>query len=417
MRALCRLVVCAAALASAGVARADGLLISADANRPGRIDVYVSDEPGSRVSLAELVGHRRVPVRDVLVGTDGLAHLPAALTWRCSHRVRRLVASSLRADGTTASTSYAVRTPGCRDRLALEVPASARPGTVATVSVVDRWALGDVHPRLCVRPPRRARARCSRVAFDEAGRFSRRLLLSRDGLWRVDALLHGSRTRAALRAGFGPAPAPGATRPVLLVTGDSTVQGIDVDLGDRLRRSVTLQPRFRPGSGLSHEDDPWTRIADRQAHQVRPRVTVISVGASDGYPMTPPGRTGAVPCCSAAWQAEYARRTASIMRSFARDGRGYVLWLSLPAPEDPRRAAISRVVNAVVRRTAPTVPGVVVVRVDRALTPGWRFRRTVGGRVVRMPDGIHLTPAGAAIATSLVLRALAKLPWNDESPA
>ena len=121
-------------------------------------------------------------------------------------------------------------------------------------------------------------------------------------------------------------------------------------------------------------------------------------------------RGGSATCCGRAWQAEYARRVRLVMRAFTRDGDGVLVWLSLPAPQDPARAAISRVVNAVVARTAPRVPGVIVAPLDRVLTPGFRFRRAMRHegrrRVVRTSDGIHLTPAGAAIATELVLRAL-----------
>jgi hypothetical protein len=39
-------------------------------------------------------------------------------------------------------------------------------------------------------------------------------------------------------------------------------------------------------------------------------------------------------------------------------------------------------------------------------TPGGRFRTSIGGRVVRQPDGVHLNGRGASIAAGLVLREL-----------
>lgn len=400
------------ALASAAPAQDAGRpLLSADTHRAGRIAINLADVEGSHGVIYERVGERRIPIGELTVTGPEVARLPDALTWSCTRRTRRLAADVTRPDGTTATATFVVRTPSCRDRLELEAPRSAPPGSRVAVAVTDRWALGDVTPRLCVRSPA-GHAVCRAVRFGAGARAERRFRITRDGRWGLDLALGRIRTRATIAAGL--APGERQERPTLLVTGDSTAQGLEVALGDRLRRSVELVADFRPGTAIGHDWDRWPRIAAGQAARYRPRVTVISIGATEGYPMQLRDGT-TVPCCEEPWRAEYVRRAQAAMRSFTRGGRGYGLWLTLPAPEDPRRAAISAVINEVTARAAAAVPNTVVVRIDRVLSPGWRFRRVVRyqgrRRVVRMPDGIHLTPAGAAIATDVVLRALSRLPW------
>jgi hypothetical protein len=392
-------------------ANADGPFISVDPSRLGHIDLLLADVEGTTGRFFERVGERRLLVGEFTVGPTAV-RLTDALTWSCTRRTRRVVADVVHPDGSTASATYAIRTPGCRDRLAIEAPRSAPPGSRPVVGIVDRWGLGDIDPRLCVRSPS-GRRLCRAVRFAGRARVELPVRLTRDGAWTLDLVLGRLHTRRTLTAGFSTAPGRQPATPTVLVTGDSTVQGIDAALGDRLRRSVRLVRDFRPGSGISHDD--WPRIAAAEADRFRPRATVISIGATDGYPMLLADGT-TVTCCAEPWQAEYERRLRAAMTSFVRAGRGYALWLTLPAPQDPRRAAISAVVNAAIQRAAAAVAGVVVVRLDRVLSPGWRYHRVLryrgSRRVVRTPDGIHLSPAGAAIATDLILRALGRLPWT-----
>jgi hypothetical protein len=395
----------------AGLLAAVAPLISADTNRLGHIDLYLGDVQGTTGRLFEQVGGHRVPLGQVTIDGPAPAHLVDALTWSCTRRTRHLVADVVHPDGSTASATTAVRTPGCGDRLAIAAPRSAPPGSVITVGVVDRWGLGDVSPLLCIRSPS-GRRTCHPVRFGGRPRSEVRVRLTRDGTWRLDVVLAGLHTRRNLAAGFSPTPGRAPGRPNLLVTGDSTVQGIDADLGDRLRRSFRLVRYFRPGSGIGHDADHWPRIAAAEARRFEPRVTVVSIGATEGYPMRAPDGTTAT-CCAAAWQAEYERRVRAVMTSLVRGGRGRVLWLTLPTPQDLRRAAIWDVVNAVAIRAVASVPGVTIVHIERVISPGGRFRHAVRyhgrRRVVRAADGIHLTPAGAAIASDLILRVLSRL--------
>ena len=173
--------------------------------------------------------------------------------------------------------------------------------------------------------------------------------------------------------------------------------------GDGVR--VTSDPRISTGISKPSLLD-WPAHARRQAARVRPDVTVVLLGANDGFPFG-----AAAPCCGAPWVAEYARRAAAMMRTYARGGRGRVLWLALPAPRGSFFRRTFPAVNAALRRAARGAPAAArLVRLDRYFTPGGRYRdaMTIGGRSVRVRqrDGVHLTAAGAAAAARIVVRTL-----------
>ena len=210
-------------------------------------------------------------------------------------------------------------------------------------------------------------------------------------------------------------PAPRATaarRPQtlhLLATGDSMIQTIDGHLARALRsrRGTTVRSDARPGTGISKPADvDWVRRARGQAADVRPDVTVVFLGANDGFAIKRRGGTAA--CCGPAWVAAYATRVEAMMRSYLRGGRAYVYWLTLPAPRPASFARVFPRVNEAIRRAAKRVRGGVrVIDLVPVFTPGGEFRQTITfrGRTIdaRQPDGIHLSLAGAAVAATLVI--------------
>jgi hypothetical protein len=191
----------------------------------------------------------------------------------------------------------------------------------------------------------------------------------------------------------------------LLATGDSQIQLIDSYLEQRLerRRKTSVRSDAHISTAIS---DPsrlnWVRKAKRQALAAKPDVTVVFIGANDGFPM------GGAACCSAAWVAEYARRVQSMMRSYRRNGRSIVYWLTLPAPSEPSFARVFGAVNDAIRRAGERFDsGVRVLDIAKVFTPGGVFRRSMvfrGRRVtVRQGDGVHLSATGASIATTLII--------------
>lgn len=381
--------------------------LTADTERPGQVDLYLFDVPGTRVRFYERVHRRLVALGEATVaeGTTAVRIL-GATTWRCDRRTRSFRALAEHPDGTVAPASFAVRTPSCRDRLRLVAPRRAPPGSLVGVTVRDTWRLGDVNPSLCAITPRGGRL-CRRVRFGGRPLARRRVRLTRDGRWRLELRLGRARVRRTLLSGL-----PGGRRarslPRVLVTGDSTVQGIGAFLADRLGRTIRVAEGWRGGSAISDATDRWPARAARQARRLRPRVTVMSVGANEGWPL------GGAECCGEAWQAAYSERVRGIVGSYARQGRGHVLWLTLPTPADPRRQVITDAVNAAVARAAAGDPRVTIVALDQVISPGGRFTRTLRyrgrTRVVRAPDGVHLSVAGTAIAADLLVRVLGEMP-------
>lgn len=96
-----------------------------------------------------------------------------------------------------------------------------------------------------------------------------------------------------------------------------------------------------------------------------------------------------------------------MMRTYRREGRGRVLWLTLAIPKGPRMAADA--VNRSVVDAAKGLDGVEVLRMDLFFTPsGFRETMPYRGRIVdvREEDGIHLNITGQVIAARIVAGAL-----------
>jgi lysophospholipase L1-like esterase len=220
-----------------------------------------------------------------------------------------------------------------------------------------------------------------------------------------EAALHTRSQRRPLFARLG--------RLRLLATGDSMIQIIDSYLKQRLakRRRTKVRSDAHISTGISKPSLlDWVKEAAGQAASWKPDVTVVFIGANDGFAMkTPSGARAA--CCGAAWTAEYARRVRSMMRSYRRGGRSIVYWLLLPTAKRATFAQVFRPVNEAIRHAAgPFGAGVRVIDLVRVFTPGGVFRQTMvfrGKQVnVRQADGVHLSTAGASIAATLVIERL-----------
>ncbi len=205
-----------------------------------------------------------------------------------------------------------------------------------------------------------------------------------------------------------PAPAP---RPLhtLLVTGDSMTQPLDQDLAQRLSpKGIKVVRDAHIGTGISTTFVlDWGKEAAIQVRRYQPDAVVMFIGANDGFSMPVPGG-GQVACCNSRWAAIYANRARSMMNVYRRAGAAHVYWLTLPAPRDAARQAISRVVNAAVTVAAqPWAAQVRILDTVPIFTPGFVYRDalTVGGQatIVRQPDGIHLNDAGSNLAADAVL--------------
>ena len=187
------------------------------------------------------------------------------------------------------------------------------------------------------------------------------------------------------------------------------MQGIDNFMADRIGQRARVRSDVHTGTAISRDGD-WIARARRQAQQVKPRTTVISIGAGEGYPMRTPSGAETV-CCDASWVAEYTRRVGVMMKSYRRGGAGRVLWLAIPTPRSPERARVTAVVNKAILSAAAGRPGVKVLRIDELITPnGYRDVMRYRGQNVRVRavDGVHLSIPGTAIVAEAVDEALRK---------
>jgi len=293
--------------------------------------------------------------------------------------------------------------PPAHQRLWAAAPRRGALGREVRVAVRRRGDAGRYEARLCVTPPALGWD-CRTLVFREGvRRLTPRFGLAAPGRWLFEVRNHRQRLREATRV------APRG-RLSVLVTGDSMAQIFDHYMADGLGGGAAVRSEAHISTGLSKPSMlDWVAHARSQARRVRPDVTVVFIGANDGFPMpTPSGATA--PCCDSAWTKEYARRAAQMMRSYYRGGLGRVYWLTLPAPRGGNFRTVFGPVNAAIRRAARDVRGAHVVPIDRIFTPGFVYRDTLmwGGRNVhvRQGDGVHLNNAGASIAAQKTIRRL-----------
>jgi hypothetical protein len=229
-------------------------------------------------------------------------------------------------------------------------------------------------------------------------------------------------TPAALAAGQVPPVTPSSFSPealgekpasrralhTLLVTGDSMSMPLDSDLAEALvAKHVNVVQDPHIGTGISTTFIVnWAKLAASQARSDHPDAVVVFIGANDGFPMTgPEGRE--ISCCGADWAAIYANRVRQVMNTYRQAG-ARVFWMTLPAPRDPARARIARVVNAAIDVAAqPWAAEVLVQDTVPIFTPGFVYRdaMNVGGTqtIVRQADGIHLNEAGSSLLARVLI--------------
>ena len=159
--------------------------------------------------------------------------------------------------------------------------------------IVDGWGIGDFKPRLCIAPPRGDKL-CTVVGFKRAVTTrTRRFRANAEGRYRIELRVQDHKIKRTVTAGGGEAPKP---PPVVLATGDSTMQGVDNFLADELGDDATVRSDIRIGTGIGKPDSDWQAIAKAQVKKYKPRFTVMSLGVNEGFPMTTPAGVS-VECC------------------------------------------------------------------------------------------------------------------------
>jgi hypothetical protein len=197
----------------------------------------------------------------------------------------------------------------------------------------------------------------------------------------------------------------------ILATGDSEIQLLDDFLTSAVSGRAHVISEAHISTGISKLSMfNWIARASVQARSEHPDITVMYIGANDGFPV--PGSSGRpVSCCSRAWIEGYAGRVAQMMGSYLRQGAGRVYWFTLPTPAPSDFARYFRAINAAFELAASRFPnGVHLMDIRPVFTPGGRYRSSMTwhGRSVsvREADGIHLSIGGDRIALELLLDAM-----------
>ena len=138
---------------------------------------------------------------------------------------------------------------------------------------------------------------------------------------------------------------------------------------------------------------------------MRPDVSVVIMGANDGFSI------GGAGCCGAAWSEGYANLVAEMMRTLLRGSHGRVYWCLLPTPSPANFKNVFDGVNAGIRRAAKRFPGRVgVIDLNAVFTPGNVYRNYMvydgHGFVIHETDGIHLSAASDVVVAQLIRQRL-----------
>jgi hypothetical protein len=384
---------------------ASPLAIRASLAPTGYVSAMISGPSGAQVQLSEQLPRGTRPIAVVTLGVNG-ADVPRALTWSCELRMRQLVASTL-APAPPEHAAATVVTPGCSRRLVVRVSRHAKVGGSLRVSVRDRWRIGALPFAVCVRPPG-ARRSCRRSQL-RPGQASRVILerTPRPGGWGVSV-----RTRYEHLPQVVVWSEHSGGRIRLLAVGDSEMQILDDFLAQDLRpHRVLVTSDARISTGLTNSFFfNWQSHALQQAASLRPDVTVMFIGANDGFSVRDP-QGKVVGCCGRAWSAGYALLVERMMRTYLRGNAGRVYWFVLPTPRPSNFQSLFNAVNAGIRSASRRFPGRVgLIDANAFFTPGNRYRdfMTYHGRgfVIHESDGIHLSTAADHIDASLVVRTL-----------
>ena len=197
--------------------------------------------------------------------TNPPAEIADAVQWTCDRTVRKFAALATLPDGEILTGFYSVRTPSCAQRFELDASRRVDTGKKFKVRAVDQWGLGGVKPRLCVAPPG-AKLDCRELRLQGRRRdgAAARSAAAVAGRWRVE-LRQGDKVRRQTTVLVGAGRAAAEVKPpIVLATGDSTMQGIDSFLTDRLGDDAVVHSDIYPGAGSAAASSGRARPSSRR---------------------------------------------------------------------------------------------------------------------------------------------------------
>ncbi len=358
--------------------------LDAAATEPGWIALSATGTPGATVKVAE---HGATVAHFTLTTAAGGRRHGAP--WSCTRTTRAFTATETLADGTTQTADATVTTPACNAGVTVSTwPRPPRVGRPFQVTVTSTRAADRRRVVACAL---RGPTRLCHAAPLAQGSAALTLVLPRPGIWRLHVTGPGIGSIQPVNA---------AHRPLtVLATGDSEIQVLDDQLASALSGRARVIGEAHISTGLSKLGFfNWLARAKTQAQTIHPDVTVMSIGANDGFPI------GGAQCCGPAWVDGYAARARQMIASYLRHGAGRVYWFLLPTPRKADFVPVYQAVDAGFIKAAAAFPGRAhVVDIRPIFSPGGHYRQFVGSVNARESDGIHLSAAGDKIALTYLL--------------
>jgi hypothetical protein len=222
--------------------------------------------------------------------------------------------------------------------------------------------------------------------------------------------------RAHARPRAKPKPKPTFTpaRPLRVwVAGDSLAQ-VPGDALERVGGAIdVVGVESRLSTGLARTDlYNWFSRIQEVPGELHPKVVVFSFGADDAHDYMGGAHVG--PFGSPSWNAEYRRRVDGVTREL--NARGiFVVWLGLPIPDGPgfKRSfpVVNRIIESVVRKHPQTSTYVdtwhMLDDFHGRYTPYLRVHGKL--TLMRLPDGVHYTPAAGDLIAAQVVKQLERV--------
>jgi hypothetical protein len=189
----------------------------------------------------------------------------------------------------------------------------------------------------------------------------------------------------------------------ILLVGDSIGEDLDAQLLEDLSPTTTkVFTDDHIDTGLTRLDYfPWISELEYDMYHLKPQVVIGMMGANDAQGFVqPPTAYG-----TAAWKAQYRRNVGQFF-TIGKENGAQMFWVSVPLVSPLGRSEYFQLVRAIQERTAGK-HHVVYIDSDRTLSPGGTYHEylRINGQVtqVRVGDGVHLEPAGAALLANAVL--------------
>jgi hypothetical protein len=197
------------------------------------------------------------------------------------------------------------------------------------------------------------------------------------------------------------------------VAGDSLAQ-VPGDALERVGGPIdVVGVESRLATGLARPDlYNWFTRFRKLLSGSKPDVAVFSFGADDAHDYMGGAHVG--PFGSPSWNAEYRRRVDGVTRELIARGI-YVVWLGLPIPDGPgfKRSfpVVNRIIESVVKEHASMSTYVdtwhMLDDFHGRYTPYLRVHGKL--TLMRLPDGVHYTPAAGDLVAAQVVKQLERV--------